>query len=198
MGIIFAAIVLLPMMGMGGARLIKAEATGPLSSASDFSARTSAIKLYIVYVAITVAMQLSLMAEGLNAYDAAIHMFGALGTGGFSSYNTSIGTFDSPWVDYTVSIFMLLCSINFILVVQLFTGKWRTTLRNTELRWFGMEDFSEAMLLSAAALGNNGWILLLLTDVRPDALLGIGGKLFLIPVMLAGRALLILRLKGRK
>ena len=63
---------------------------------------------------------------------------------------------------------------------------------------FGMEDFSEAMLLSAAALGNNGWILLLLTDVRPDALLGIGGKLFLIPVMLAGRALLILRLKGRK
>lgn len=137
MGIIFAAIVLLPMMGLGGARLIKAEATGPLSSASDFSARTSAIKLYIVYVAITVAMQLSLMAEGLNAYDAAIHMFGALGTGGYSSYNTSIGTFDSAAVDYTVSFFMLLCSINFILVVQLFTGKWRTALRNTELRWFG-------------------------------------------------------------
>lgn len=43
-----------------------------------------------------------------------------------------------------------------------------------------------------------GRVPLLLTDVRPDALLGIGGKLFLIPVMLAGRALLILRLKGRK
>ena len=137
MGILFAAIVMLPTMGMGGSRLIRAEATGPIYSGSDFSARKAAIKLYIVYVAITILMQLMLMAGGLNAYDAAIHMFGALGTGGFSCYNTSIGTFDSAYVDYTTSFFMLLCSINFLLVVQLFTGKWRTTLANTELRFFG-------------------------------------------------------------
>lgn len=63
---------------------------------------------------------------------------------------------------------------------------------------FGMDDFSEAMLLSAAALGNNGWILLLLSDASPAALLGSGGKLFLMPVMLAGRALTVLRRKRGK
>ena len=137
MGILFAATVMLPNMGKGGSRLIKAEATGPVYSSSDFSARQGAIKLYVVYVAITILMQLMLMAGGLNAYDAAIHMFGALGTGGFSCYNTSIGTFDSAYIDYTTSVFMLLCSINFLLVVQLFTGRWRDTLRNTELLAFG-------------------------------------------------------------
>lgn len=63
---------------------------------------------------------------------------------------------------------------------------------------FGMSDFSEAMLLTAAALGNNGWVLLLFTDVSPGTLLGSGARIYLCFVMLLGRALLIHRCRREK
>ena len=136
MGIIMMALVLLPMLGSGGSRLVKAESTGPIYESGDFSARKSSWKLYTVYLAVTVLMYSMLRLGGLNPFDAAIHMFGALGTGGFSSYNTSIGTFDSAYVDYVTSFFMLICSINFALVVYAFSGKLKRALLDTEFLTF--------------------------------------------------------------
>ncbi|MDO5444653.1 MAG: TrkH family potassium uptake protein [Eubacteriales bacterium] len=136
MGIILMTLVMLPMLGSGGSRLVKAEATGPIYESGDFSARKSSWKLYIVYLVVTVLMYVMLRFGGLHPFDAAVHMFGALGTGGFSCFNTSIGTYDSAYVDYVTSFFMLVCSINFTLVVYACSGKMKKALLDAELLLF--------------------------------------------------------------
>ena len=136
MGIVLMSLVLLPMLGSGGSRLVKAEATGPVYESGDFNARKASGKLYIVYLAISVLMYVMLRFGGLKPFDASIHMFGALGTGGFSCFNKSIGTYDSAYVDYVTSFFMLLCSINFTIVVLAISGKIKKALLEAEFLLF--------------------------------------------------------------
>ena len=114
MGIIVLAVAILPLLGVGGMQLYKAETTGVMKD-SKLTARIAdtAKALWLVYFAITVACILSLKVVGMNWLDAICHAFAALSLGGFSTYDDSVGHFDSPAIEAVLIFFMMVAGINF-------------------------------------------------------------------------------------
>ncbi|MHB0972870.1 MAG: TrkH family potassium uptake protein [Thiobacillus sp.] len=114
MGIIVLAVAILPMLGIGGRQLFKAETPGPMKD-SKLTPRIAdtAKSLWLVYAAITVACIVALKIAGMNWFDAVCHAFSAMGLGGFSTHDASIGYFNSPLIEAVLIVFMLLAAMNF-------------------------------------------------------------------------------------
>lgn len=114
MGIIVLAVAILPLLGVGGMQLYKAEATG-VNKDAKLTARIedTAKALWLVYLVLTVACILALRLAGMNWLDAICHGFAALSLGGFSTYDNSVGYFDSPLIEAVLIAFMLIAAINF-------------------------------------------------------------------------------------
>ena len=114
MGIIVLAVAILPLLGVGGMQLYKAEAPGPFKDAK-LTARIAdtAKALWIVYFAVTVACILALRLAGMNWFDAVCHAFSALSLGGFSTRDASVGAWDSPAIEAVLIVFMLIAGMNF-------------------------------------------------------------------------------------
>lgn len=114
MGIIVLAVAILPLLGVGGMQLYRAEAPGPLKD-SKLTARIAdtAQALWLVYVGITVLCILCLRIAGLGWFDAVCHAFSTLGLGGFSTRDASVGAFDSPAVEFVLIVFMIIAAMNF-------------------------------------------------------------------------------------
>jgi trk system potassium uptake protein len=114
MGIIVLAVAILPLLGIGGRQLFKAETPGPMKdSALTPRITETARNLWLVYLGITIACILSLKAVGMNWLDAICHAFSAMGLGGFSTHDASVGYFNSPAIEFVLIIFMLLAAMNF-------------------------------------------------------------------------------------
>ncbi len=114
MGIIVLAVAILPLLGVGGRQLFKAETPGPMkNSALTPRITETARNLWLVYLGITIACILSLKAVGMSWLDAICHAFAAMGLGGFSTHDASIGYFNSPAIEFVLIIFMLLAAMNF-------------------------------------------------------------------------------------
>lgn len=114
MGIIVLAVAILPMLGVGGMQLYKAETPGPMKDAK-LTARIAdtAKALWLVYFSITLACIASLKAAGLSWLDSVCHAFAAMGLGGFSTYDDSVGHFNSPLVEFILIVFMIVAAMNF-------------------------------------------------------------------------------------
>lgn len=114
MGIIVLAVAILPLLGIGGRQLFKAETPGPMkeSSLTPRIAET-ARNLWVVYVAITLACIAALKWAGMGWLDAICHAFAAMSLGGFSTHDASVGYFDSPLIESVLIVFMLVAAINF-------------------------------------------------------------------------------------
>ena len=116
MGIIVLAVAVLPMLGVGGMQLYRAEAPGPVKDNKLTPRITETAKaLWYVYVSFTVACMLSYMAAGMGWFDALCHAFSTVAIGGFSTHDLSIGYFDSTAVDIVAIVFMFAAGINFSL-----------------------------------------------------------------------------------
>ena len=116
MGIIVLAVAVLPMLGVGGMQLYRAETPGPVKDTKLTPRITETAKaLWYVYVAFTIACMLSYMAAGMGWFDALCHAFSTVAIGGFSTHDLSIGYFDSTSVDIVAIIFMFAAGINFSL-----------------------------------------------------------------------------------
>jgi trk system potassium uptake protein TrkH len=114
MGIIVLAVAILPLLGIGGRQLFKAETPGPMKdSALTPRIIETARNLWLVYLGITIACILSLKAVGMSWLDAICHAFSAMGLGGFSTHDASVGYFNSPAIEFVLIIFMLLAAMNF-------------------------------------------------------------------------------------
>lgn len=114
MGIIVLAVAILPLLGVGGMQLYKAETPGPMKDSKLTPRIASTAKaLWLVYFGITVACILSLKLVGMNWLDAICHAFAALSLGGFSTYDASVGHFDSPAIEAVLIVFMMLAGMNF-------------------------------------------------------------------------------------
>lgn len=114
MGIIVLAVAILPMLGIGGRQLFKAETPGPMKD-SKLTPRIAdtAKSLWLVYAAITLACILALKVAGMSWFDAICHAFAAMGLGGFSTHDASVGYFNSPAIEAVLIVFMLLAAMNF-------------------------------------------------------------------------------------
>jgi trk system potassium uptake protein TrkH len=136
LGIVVLGLAILPFLGVGGMQLYKAEVPGPVVDKLKPRLKDTAMILWKVYVAFTVAETILLMLGGMNLLDALCHTFGTLATGGFSTKNASIGHYKSVYIDVVVTIFMLLGGINFALHFQAFRGKPLALWRDPECRFF--------------------------------------------------------------
>lgn len=115
MGIIVLAVAILPLLGVGGRQLLKAELPGPIKD-SKLTPRIAdtAKLLWAVYAALTVLCVLALRLAGMNWFDAICHAFAALSLGGFSTHDASVGYFDSPLIEAVLIVFMLIAALNFV------------------------------------------------------------------------------------
>ncbi len=115
-GIVVIAVAILPMLGVGGMQLYRAETPGPVKDAKLTPRIADTAKaLFLIYLALTVACALAFWAAGMSLFDAICHSFSTVSTGGFSTYDASIGYFDSPLIEAICIYFMVISGLNFAL-----------------------------------------------------------------------------------
>lgn len=134
MGIVALTVALLPLLGVGGFQLIKAETTGPEKGKVTAKITTTAKILWMIYFVMTVIEAVLLRICGMDTIDSIMHAFSTLGTGGFSSLNASIGGFNSSSINIVITVFMVLAGINFSLYYYAFTGKFNEIRENSEFK----------------------------------------------------------------
>ena len=136
MGIVLLALAILPLLGVGGMQLFRAEVPGPRAERLTPRIRQTAKLLWSVYVLLTALQTAALMLAGLSFFDAICHAFATLATGGFSTRNASVGAYANPAVDWIVIVFMLLAGTNFTLHYLALRGKVRLYARDDEFRCY--------------------------------------------------------------
>lgn len=116
MGIIVLAVAVLPMLGVGGMQLYRAETPGPVKDTKLTPRITETAKaLWYVYLAFTLTCMVAYRIAGMSWFDALCHAFSTVAIGGFSTHDASIGYFDSTAIDVVAIVFMFLAGINFSL-----------------------------------------------------------------------------------
>lgn len=116
MGIIVLAVAILPMLGVGGMQLYRAETPGPIKDAKLTPRITETAKaLWYIYLTLTAACALAYWLAGMSGFDALVHSFSTVAIGGFSTHDASLGYFDSPAVEATAVLFMAISGMNFAL-----------------------------------------------------------------------------------
>ena len=136
MGIILFTIAILPLLGIGGMQLFKAEVPGPVADKVQPRLANTARSLWGIYLGLTALEWLFLKLAGMTGYEALCHSFTTLATGGFSTRNTSVGEFGSPLIEWIIVFFMLAAGINFVLHYRVLVGRGREVLKDSELRYF--------------------------------------------------------------
>lgn len=134
MGIIVLSLAILPMLGVGGMQLFKAEVPGPTADRLKPRIQDTAKMLWGVYFLLTMLETVLLVFGGMSFFDALCHSFATLATGGFSTKNSSVAAYDSSYIDGVITLFMILAGINFALHFQILRGKAREFFRSEELR----------------------------------------------------------------
>ena len=116
MGIIVLAVAVMPMLGIGGMQLYKAEAPGPVKDAKLTPRIAETAKaLWYIYLGLTVACAIAYWVAGMSLFDAVAHSFSTVAIGGFSTHDASMGYFDNQAVEVVAIIFMFLGAVNFAL-----------------------------------------------------------------------------------
>ena len=139
MGIVTLTVALMPLLGVGGFQLIKAETTGPEKGKVTSRITTTAKVLWLMYIGLTLVETVCLRIAGMDFVDAMSHSFATLGTGGFSTRNASIGSYDSVAIDVICTVFMFLSGINFTIYYYLIARKFKDVTANSELKaYFGI------------------------------------------------------------
>jgi trk system potassium uptake protein TrkH len=133
LGIIVLFVVILGQ-GSAGKALMRAEMPGPTKEGATPRMQDTAWLFAVIYFALNLVLALLLWLLGLSPYDALCHAFGTMATGGFSTYNASVGHFDSVAVDYVVILFMVLAGTNFTLLYYLLCFQPRKLLGDVEWR----------------------------------------------------------------
>ena len=117
MGIIVLAVAVLPMLGIGGMQLYRAETPGPMKDTKLTPRITETAKaLWYIYLGLTLSCGLAYWAAGMSAFDALGHAYSTVAIGGFSTHDASMGAFDSPLIHMIAVVFMFLAAVNFSLI----------------------------------------------------------------------------------
>ncbi|MBI2295978.1 MAG: TrkH family potassium uptake protein [Betaproteobacteria bacterium] len=161
MGVIVLAVAILPLLGVGGRQLFKAELPGPMKADQLTPRITETAKgLWLIYAALTAACGLAYRAAGMSWVDALVHSFTTLSLGGFSSHDASFAYFDSPAIEAVAVLFMLAAGVNFATHFVAWRGKsLRAYAADPEARFF-------LLLAGGSVLGIA--LYLRMNDVYPD------------------------------
>jgi trk system potassium uptake protein TrkH len=136
MGIIVLSLAILPLLGIGGMQLFQAEVAGPSKEKLHPRVTETAKRLWAIYIMLTFVEVILLLFGGMNLFDSLCHSFGTLATGGFSTKNSSIAYFNSPFIEYVVCFFMFLGGTNFSLHYLALHGKINSYFRDEEFKFY--------------------------------------------------------------
>jgi trk system potassium uptake protein len=138
MGLIVLAIAILPLLGIGGRQMFKAETPGPMKDAKMTPRIAETAKgLWLVYFIVTIACVLAYHWAGMTWFDAVCHTFSTMGLGGFSTHDASFGFFNSPEIEFVSIVFMLIAGMNFgTLFLAVHGRSLRPYLLDPEAGWF--------------------------------------------------------------
>ncbi|MEO0423628.1 MAG: TrkH family potassium uptake protein [Pseudomonadota bacterium] len=139
MGIIVLAVAVLPMLGVGGMQLYRAETPGPMKDSKLTPRITETAKyLWLVYLGMTLACFLGYWSAGMDVFDAVGHSFSTVAIGGFSTHDASFGWFDNPVVEVLGIVFMFLAGVNFSLHFAAVRsgGQLSAYVRDPEFRYY--------------------------------------------------------------
>ena len=134
MGIIVLAVAVLPLLGVGGLQLLKAEAPGPTVDKISPRISETAKTLWGIYIGMTVVEAMLLNFAGMSYFDAFNHALATIATGGFSPKNESVGAYHSAFIEWIVIVFMVLAGMSFTLHYKIITGRARQIFRNIEFK----------------------------------------------------------------
>lgn len=136
LGIVFFTIAILPIFTTGGVQLFSAESTGVTHDRTHPKINVMAKWLWTVYLILTVAEVILLLFGGMNLFDSVCQAFATTATGGYSTKQASISYWNSPYIEYVVSTFMILSGMNFSLFLLCMKGKVGRLFKDEEIRWF--------------------------------------------------------------
>jgi trk system potassium uptake protein TrkH len=138
LGVIVLVAAVLPLLGVGGRQMFKAEMPTPMKDQKLTPRMAETAKgLWLVYVILTAVCILVLWALGMSFFDAVVHAFSIMGLGGFSSHDASLGYFDSLPLEIAVGHFALIAGINFATHFAVLRGRTLRVYRHDpEIRWF--------------------------------------------------------------
>ncbi len=153
MGIIVLAVAILPMLGIGGMQLYRAEMPGPMKDTKLTPRIAETAKaLWYVYAGLTLSCGLAYWAAGMDGFDAAVHSFSTVGIGGFSTYDASIGHFNSAVIEGICVFFMLVAAMNYSLHFFACRNKSLSHyLQDPEIRFF-LQIMAGGAVLTVVAL----------------------------------------------
>ncbi len=135
MGIVVLSVALLPILGVGGYRLLKAETPGGVAYERDRARITDSAKdMWELYLLLSLALCILLLAGGMSPFDAICHTFTTMSTGGFSPHNTSVAHFDDAYLQWVLIVFMFLAGANFTVHALFLRGKIKRAISNIEYR----------------------------------------------------------------
>ena len=134
MGIIVFTIAILPLLGVGGVQLFKAEVPGPVADKIRPRVKETAKILWMVYVGFTFLQFLLLGFAGMPWFDSICHAFTTMPTGGFSTQNASIAAYSNPLIHYVIIFFMFIAGVNFTLHFRAITGNFKSYFKDYEFK----------------------------------------------------------------
>lgn len=136
MGMIVLSLAILPILGIGGMQLFVAEVPGPTKDKLHPRVRETAVRLWGIYLLLTVAEIVLLWIGGMTLFDAVCHSFTTMATGGFSTKQASIAHFQSPFIHYVIIFFMFAAGVNFTLHYHLLHGRFTNLKKNEEFKFY--------------------------------------------------------------
>ena len=151
MGIVVLSLAILPLLGVGAMELYRSEAPGPASDQVTPRVARTARRLWAVYLLLSVAETLLLWPK-MDLLEAWCHTCGTMATGGFSTRGGSVGAFSSAYVDWVVTLFMLLAGVNFLLHYKALLGRPQAYVEDEEFRFYGYVTAGAVAVVALALL----------------------------------------------
>jgi trk system potassium uptake protein len=136
MGIIVLSLAILPVLGIGGMQLFVAEVPGPTKEKLHPRVMQTAQRLWGIYLLFTGLETVLLMVGGMSMFDAVCHSFTTMATGGYSTKQASIAHFESPFIQYVITLFMFIAGTNFILSYFAIRLSFNKIWKNEEFRFY--------------------------------------------------------------
>ena len=158
MGFVLLTVALMPLLGVGGFQLIKAEIPGPEKDKLTPRITYMAKVLWGAYFIFTVILILLYRIGGMEWFDAVCHGFSIIATGGISNKNAGIAYYNSAFIDWVTTIFMLIGALNFNMYYKIVRGKFREFFQDTEVRAFFLIFAVSALILSFSLIQKYGSI----------------------------------------
>lgn len=146
-GVILMAMSVMPFLNVGGMQIFRTELSENEKALPRATQLASSIGL--IYAALTVICVIAYMMAGMEVFDALVHAMTTISTGGFSTYDTSFGHYDTPWSEIVAIIFMLIGGMPFVLYLQAMRGNSNALINDPQVRFFLSVVFTSIFVMTS-------------------------------------------------